>query len=185
VLYEIYERLTARPSGWRTHLSFAAVAAAAVLLWQPAVVAIFALKNGMTRLLWSHHHHPPHLYWMRDYYRVGIPAAYLMLWLLVAVHSLRMDTRSRWARSMRALAEGTFPLYLVHFPLYVLIASVIPYNHASVVAKFAMLLSAITFGVLLAFPTNRLKEVIRNQLREWFLPGDRMPAARSAETVAS
>jgi peptidoglycan/LPS O-acetylase OafA/YrhL len=143
------------------------------------------LKNGMTRFLLSHHHQPPNLHWMQDYYRVGIPAAFLMLWLLVAVHGLTVEARSRWARSVRILAEGTFPLYVVHFPLYVLIASVIPYDHANPVAKIAMLLAAIAFGVLLAFPTNLIKDAMRNRLRDWFLPGDRMPAARSAETVAS
>jgi hypothetical protein len=48
-----------------------------------------------------------------------------------------------------------------------------------------MLLTAIAFGVLLASPTNRIKDAMRNRLRNWFLPGDRMPAPRSAETVAS
>jgi peptidoglycan/LPS O-acetylase OafA/YrhL len=185
VVYEIYDRLTARPAGWRLHLGFAAIGTAGVLLWQPSVTAILALKGGMTRFLLTHRHQPPNLFWMRDYYRVGIPAAFLMLWLLIAVHGLRIGARSRSVRAMRILAEGTFPLYVVHFPLYVLIASVIPYNHASPLAKIAMLLAAIAFGVFLAFPTNRLKDAMRKWLRDWFLPGDRMPAARSAETVTS
>ncbi|HEY3988553.1 MAG TPA: acyltransferase [Acidobacteriaceae bacterium] len=185
VLYEVYERIAARQRGWRTHLSFAVIGAAGVLLWQPAIAALFAVKQRMTLFFWAHHHQPPNLHWMRDYYRVGIPAAFLMLWLLVVVDGLRWNARSRWARSVRVLAEGTFPLYVVHFPLYVLIAAVIPYDHANPVAKIAMLLSAIAFGVLLAFPTNRLKDVMRNGLRRWFMPEDRMPAARSAETMAS
>jgi peptidoglycan/LPS O-acetylase OafA/YrhL len=86
---------------------------------------------------------------------------------------------------MRVLAEGTFPLYLMHFPLYVLIAAVVPYNYANPVSKIAMLLAAIASGVLLAFPTNRIKDRMRNRLRDLFMPGDRIPAARSAETVAS
>jgi peptidoglycan/LPS O-acetylase OafA/YrhL len=184
VLYEIYDRLTTRPAGWRLHLSFAAIGTAGLLLWRPAVTAIFALKGGMTRFLMAHHHQPPNLYWMRDYYRVGIPAAFLMLWMLVAVHGLRVDARSWWARGVRVLAEGTFPLYVVHFPLYVFIASVIPYDHANPFAKIAMVLTAIAFGVWLAFPTNRFKDGMRNRLRDWFLPGDRIPAARSAETVS-
>jgi peptidoglycan/LPS O-acetylase OafA/YrhL len=185
VVYEIYVRLTLRGTGWRTHLSFAALAAAGVLLWRPVVAMIFGWKNGMTGLLLLHHLRPPNLHWMLDYYRVGIPAAFLMLWLLVAVHGLRVEAQSRWVRSIRTLAEGTFPLYVIHFPLYVLVASVIPYDHGNPVAKIAMLLAAIAFGVLLAFPTNRLKDAMRNRLRDWFLPGDRMPAPRSAETVAS
>jgi peptidoglycan/LPS O-acetylase OafA/YrhL len=185
VVYEIYVRLASRKVSWRTHLSFAGIAVAGVLLWQPVVAAIFALKQGMTLFLWAHHHQPPNLAWMRDYYRVGIPAAFLMLWLLVAVDGWRLNERSRWAQGLRLLAEGTFPLYLVHFPLYVLIASVVPYNHANPVTKISMLLCAIAFGVLLAFPTNRLKEAMRSSLRRWLMPGDRMPLARSAETVPS
>jgi peptidoglycan/LPS O-acetylase OafA/YrhL len=185
VVYEIYVRLTLRRTGWRTHLSFAALAAAGVLLWRPVIAMIFGWKNGMTRFLWVHHLPPPNLHWTLDYYRMGIPAAFLMLWLLVAVHGLRVEARSRWVRSIRILAEGTFPLYVMHFPLYVLVASVIPYDHGNPVTKIAMLLAAIAFGVLLAFPTNHLKDAMRNRLRDWFLPGDRMPAPRSAETVAS
>jgi peptidoglycan/LPS O-acetylase OafA/YrhL len=185
ILYEIYDRLTSRPAGWRLHLCFAAVGTAGVLLWQPSIAAIFALKSGMTHFLLAHHHRPPNLYWMRDYYRVGIPAAFLMLWLLIVVHSWHTGAQSRWARGVRVLAEGTFPLYVFHFPLYVLIAALVPYDHANPVPKIAMLLTAVAFGVLLAFPTNRLKDGMRNRLRDWLLPGDRMPAARSAETVTS
>jgi peptidoglycan/LPS O-acetylase OafA/YrhL len=185
VLYELYVRFTLRSIGWRTHLCFAAVSAGGALLWRPAVTALFMAKNVMTHYLLSHHHQPPNLHWMQDYYRIGLPAAFFMLWLLVAVHALRANARSRWARSVRLLAEGTFPLYVVHFPLYVLIASVISYNHASSAAKIGMLLVAIAFGVLLALPTNRIKDAMRNRLRDWFLPGDRVPAAHCAETVAS
>jgi peptidoglycan/LPS O-acetylase OafA/YrhL len=185
VLYEVYVRLTQGMTGRRMHLCFAVVALAGALLWRPVVAALFALKNGMTGYRLAHHHQPPNLHWMQDYYRVGIPAAFFMLWLLVAVDGLRLNERAQWARSLRLLAEGTFPLYLVHFPLYVLIASVIPYNHANPAAKIAMLLAAIVFGVLMAFPTNRLKDAMRNRLRNFLLPGKRMPAARSAETVAS
>ena len=184
-VYEIYERLAARRNGWRTHLSFAGIAVAGALLWQPTVAAIHALKNQMTLFFWAHHHRPPNLFFVRDYYRVGIPSAFLMLWMVLAVDGMRLNERSRWAQGLRLLAEGTFPLYVVHFPLYVLIAALVPYDHANPVPKIAMLLSAIAFGVLLALPTNRLKDVMRNGLRTWFMPGDRLPAARSAKTVAS
>jgi peptidoglycan/LPS O-acetylase OafA/YrhL len=185
LLYEIYVRLAAWPRRGRLQLAFAAAGFAGVLLWRPVVAGIFTLKQGMARLLLTHHHQPPNLHWMLDYYRVGIPAAFLMLWLLLAVNSLAVPAGARWPGAIRVLAEGTFPLYLVHFPLYVLIAAVVPYNHASVMAKLVMLLTAVAFGVLLAFPTNRLKDAMRSGLRDWFLPGDRMPAARSAETVAT
>ncbi len=185
VLYEVYVRLTARRASVGTHAIFAAVAVASALLWRTAISVLFAVKTSLSGVLLTHHHQPPNLHWMLDYYRVGIPAAFLMLWMLVAVDGLRWDVRAAWARTIRALAEGTFPLYLLHFPLYVLIAAVVPYSHASVAAKLTMLVVAIAFGVVMAFPTNRLKDWMRRGLRDWFVPGDPMPAARSAETVGS
>ncbi len=184
VLYEVYARLSQRSQRGPVHIAFALTALAGVLLWRPAIAAIFTLKQAFARTILAHHHQPPNLHWMLDYYRVGIPSAFLMLWLLLAVDGWQAPAAARWPRVLRILAEGTFPLYLVHFPLYVLIAAVVPYNHASAVAKLAMLCTAIALGVLLAFPTNRLKDAMRSGLRDWFLPGDRMPAARSAETVA-
>jgi peptidoglycan/LPS O-acetylase OafA/YrhL len=185
LVYEAYERLAAEPRRGRVHAMFAAAAAAGVLLWRPAIAAIFAVKQQVMDVVQAHHHQPPNLYWMRDYYRVGIPTAFLMLWLLLAVDHLQVPVRARWTRVIRGLAEGTFPLYVIHFPLYVLIAALIPYDHASAVSKLTLLLVAIAAGVLLAFPTNRLKNAMRTGLRDWFLPGDRMPAARSVETVTS
>jgi peptidoglycan/LPS O-acetylase OafA/YrhL len=191
-LYEIYAWLVTpgrAGAGFRrarVHLGFAAVAVLGIALWQPASNACYSAYMGITHLLIAHQHHPVEVFWlMRFYYRVGLPAAFLMLWGLVAIDGVRVDAKAPWVRGVRVLAEGTFPLYVVHFPLYVLIASLIPYDHGNPVPKIAMLLAAITFGVLLAFPTNHLKDAMRNRLRNWFLPGDRMPAPRSAETVAT
>jgi peptidoglycan/LPS O-acetylase OafA/YrhL len=185
VLYEVYSLLSRRTITWRTHLAFAAVGALCVTMWQPAIRTVFALKNACVAAIVARHHQAPNLHWMLDFYRVGLPAAFLLLWLLVAVHGLRVKEHSRTARAIRILAEGTFPLYLIHFPLYILIASVVPYNYANPIAKTAMVLIAIVSGVLLAVPTNRLKDAMRAWLRNWFLPGDRMPTARSAEPVAT
>jgi peptidoglycan/LPS O-acetylase OafA/YrhL len=191
-LYEIYAWLVtpgrrgAEFRRARVHLVFAVLCVCAVALWRPAGLACYAFYVGITHLLIAHHHRPVEVFWlMRPYYRVGLPAGFFMLWGLIGVNGLRIDTKARWVRAMRVLAEGTFPLYLMHFPLYVLIAAVVPYNYANPVSKIAMLLAAIAFGVLLAFPTNRIKDRMRNRLRDLFMPGDRIPAARSAETVAS
>jgi peptidoglycan/LPS O-acetylase OafA/YrhL len=191
-LYEMYAWLVtpgrrgAEFRRGRVHLVFAVFCVCAIALWRPAGLACYALYMGITHLLVAHHHHPVEVFWlMRPYYRVGLPAGFLMLWALIGVDGLRIDTKARWVRTIRILAEGTFPLYLMHFPLYVLIAAVVPYNYANPVSKIAMLLAAIAFGVLLAFPTNRIKDAMRSRLRDWFMRGDRIPAARSAETVAS
>ena len=191
-LYEIYVwlvtpgRVGAGFRRARVHLGFAAIAVVGIALWRPAGNACYMAYLGITRLLIAHHHHPVEVFWlMRDYYRVGLPAAFFMLWALVAIDDVRVDAKARWVRSVRILAEGTFPLYVMHFPLYVLIGALVPYDHANPVSKLAMLLTAIAFGVLLASPTNRIKDAMRNRLRNWFLPGDRMPVPRSAETVTT
>jgi peptidoglycan/LPS O-acetylase OafA/YrhL len=191
VLFEIYAWLvTPRRSGAEfrrlyVHLFFAAIAVLGMLLWQPAGMVCYMGHVWISNRL-SSPHHPFEVFWMmRLYYRVGLPAGFFMLWALVAVDGLRVDAKARWVQMVRVLAEGTFPLYVVHFPLFVLIASLVPYDHASPVPKLAMLLVAIAFGVLLAFPTNRWKDIMRTHLRDWFMPGDRIPAAGSVKTVAS
>jgi peptidoglycan/LPS O-acetylase OafA/YrhL len=189
-LYELYEWLVSpRRATWfrrvGVHAGFAIAALLGILL-HPVARLLSATVNAIDYLAIRSHHAPTGVFsMMLIYYRVSIPAALFMLWLLVVVDGLRINAKSRGVRAIRVLAEGTFPLYVVHFPLYVLIASVIPYNHANPFAKIAMLLTAIAFGVLMAFPTNRIKDGMRNRLRDWLLPGDRMPAARSAETVTS
>ncbi|HEX6495182.1 MAG TPA: acyltransferase [Acidobacteriaceae bacterium] len=189
-LYELYEWLVSpRRAVWfrrvGVHAAFAAVGLAGML--SHAVGRFLSLFGNTVDYLATRSHHPATSVFsmMLIYYRVSIPAAFLMLWLLIVVDGLRVDTHSSSVRALRVLAEGTFPLYVFHFPFYVVMASLIPYDHANAMAKIGMLLAAIALGVVLAFPTNRLKDAMRRRLRDWFIPGDRMPAARSAETVAS
>jgi peptidoglycan/LPS O-acetylase OafA/YrhL len=182
VLYELYTRLSER-NGWRLHAVFAVVAAAGIAAWRPVVATIFSLKGGLTRLFWAHHHAPINLHWTLDYYRVGLPAAFLLLWGLLAAQSIRLNERSSGARAVRLLSEGTFPLYLFHFPIYVLIAALIPYDHANAGFKCGMLMFAVVAGVALAIPTNRWKAALRNLLRRGFLRDKPMPAARRMEAV--
>ena len=182
VLYEVYTRLSER-NGWRLHAVFAAFAAVGIGLWTPVVRVIFSMKGGLTRLFWAHHHAPINLHWTLDYYRVGLPAAFLLLWGLLAAQSVQMNERSRGARAVRLLSEGTFPLYLFHFPIYVLIAALIPYDHGSALFKSGMLLVAVVAGVALAIPTNHWKTALRNLLRRAFLRDKPMPAPRRMEAV--
>jgi peptidoglycan/LPS O-acetylase OafA/YrhL len=182
VLYELYARLSER-NGWRLHAVLAVVAAVGIAAWRPAVAAIFSMKDGLTRLFWAHHHAPINLHWTLDYYRVGLPAAFLLLWGLLAAESIKLNERSSGARAVRLLSEGTFPLYLFHFPIYVLIAALIPYDHANVIFKCGMLMLAVVAGVALAIPTNHWKTALRNLLRRGFLRDKPMPAARRMEAV--
>ncbi len=182
LLYEIYVRVSTRRA-WLQNLACAAIAVAGYLLRHPVSAAVFAVKDRVTLLFLAHHHQPIHLHWTLDYYRVGIPAAFFLLWGLLIANGVRVNATSRAARTVRLLSEGTFPLYLFHFPIYVLIAALIPYNHANGGMKLAMLFAATIAGVWLALPTNHLKLFLRDLLRRRFLPRERMPAPRPVEAV--
>ena len=190
-LYEVYSWLVtpgrrgAEIPRSKVHLIFAILGVVGAVLWIPVARGCYLAQQGLTQLLSTHGHHPIDVFWqMRFYYRLGLPAAFFMLWGLIAVDGVQVTPRARWVRYVRVLAESTFPLYVVHFPLFVLIAVLVPYDYANPISKIVMLVTAIVLNVLFAFPANRLKDLMRNSLRNRFLPGDRMPAARSAETGA-
>jgi peptidoglycan/LPS O-acetylase OafA/YrhL len=93
-------------------------------------------------------------------------------WMAFLVVMLRwarrwgVDNRSRPVRLIRFFAEGTFPIYLFHFPMFVLIGAAIPYNHGSAVQKLAIFAAVIAICVGLGPLCNMLK--IR--LRSMFTP---------------
>ena len=80
---------------------------------------------------------------------------------LFYVRSLTLARDSPAVRWVRFIAEGTFPIYVIHFPLYVLIAACVPYNHRSVPQLGAILLLILTLGVLAGHPANLLKSRLR------------------------
>ncbi len=183
LLYEIYRQVSGRGTVWAQNFACAAVGVTGYLLWRPIAGAIFTVKDLLTALFLAHHHQPIHLHWTLDYYRVGLPAAFLLLWGLLIADHLRLSAGSLFARTVRLLSEGTFPIYLFHFPVYVLIAALVPYNHGNPWFKLAMLAVAVAAGVWLALPTNHFKIYLRDALRKRFLPQERMPAPRPVGAV--
>ena len=68
-------------------------------------------------------------------------------------------------RLIRKLAAATFPLYLIHLPLFVLVAAAVPYSRTSLWARFVILGSAITLSILFTGPCDAFKDYLRNKLR--------------------
>jgi len=97
---------------------------------------------------------------------VAIATVAILPPLCVATRNLRISEQHLVVRGIRRVAAATFPLYLIHFPLFVLIAATIPYPHASLLAKFALLAAALTLSLLLAGLCDSLKDY----LRKTFLP---------------
>jgi peptidoglycan/LPS O-acetylase OafA/YrhL len=182
VLFDLYEWLRgSKFAKLKLNVCFLVVGVAGWLVRDAAFQVVFALKTKLAQLFLAHHHQPINLRWTLDYYSVGIPAGYLLLWSVTAMKSLRDPQPSLVGRSIREMAEGTFPLYLFHFPCFVLIAAVFPYNHASDLKKILILLVVLGFGVSLAKPTNQLKNLLRGWMRRQFIPTDALPQARDVE----
>jgi peptidoglycan/LPS O-acetylase OafA/YrhL len=97
---------------------------------------------------------------------VAIATVAILLPLCIAVRNLQISEQHFVVRGIRRVAAATFPLYLIHFPLFVLIAANVPYPHHSLWAKFALLTTALTLSLLLASLCDSLKD----HLRETFLP---------------
>jgi len=95
-------------------------------------------------------------------YSFGLVGTIFFMRLLLAARQIHIATDTRLVRFVRFVSEGTFPLYLLHFPLLVLIAACIPYNHASAFQKILIFLTVLTVGVLAGHPCNVLKVKLRN-----------------------
>ena len=102
---------------------------------------------------------------------VAIATVLLLLPACIALRNLEISENNLAVRIIRKVAAATFPLYLIHFPLSVLLAAVVPYPHASLWAKLALLATALTLSILLAGLCDNLKDYLRNKLLPRELPG--------------
>jgi peptidoglycan/LPS O-acetylase OafA/YrhL len=84
---------------------------------------------------------------------------------------------------VRLLSEATFPLYLLHFPLYVLIVAIFPNERANAWFKLAMLVLCVGISALLAKPTVHFKNYLRDLLRKYVFHTPLMPAAPRLEAA--
>ena len=96
------------------------------------------------------------------FYAIGLVGCVIFLRVLLMVRRFEIGSDTKMVRVARFIAEGTFPIYLLHFPLYVLIAACIPYNHASLFQKGLILLTILALGVLAGHPCNSLKTRLRS-----------------------
>jgi peptidoglycan/LPS O-acetylase OafA/YrhL len=113
-------------------------------------------------------------------YVFGFFWAVLFIKLLQWARSFSINSDTRTVKTIRFIAEGTFPIYLTHFPIYVLIAACIPYNHASSFSKIIIFISVLSFGVLLGHPANIFKKWLRS-LPTKFTPSQKQQLRPSLE----
>jgi len=97
-------------------------------------------------------------------YLFGIAWALVFMKLLQLSRRFTLQPDGKFVRAIRFISEGTYPIYLLHYPLFVLIAACIPYNHASSWQKLVILVGVLIIGVLAGHPGNLLKLRIRSAL---------------------
>ncbi len=118
---------------------------------------------------------------------VAIATVAVILPSCIALRNLRISEAHLAVRIIRKVAAATFPLYLIHLPVFVLLAAVVPLPRAGLGVKLALLSAAITLSVLLAGPCDAFKDYLRRRLLRLEKFGRSGPAQRDppnpAETV--
>jgi peptidoglycan/LPS O-acetylase OafA/YrhL len=181
---DVYQRIrNAKISTMQLNLRFLAVALAAGVLLPLSVRLLLYLKGFETRFFWTHHHAPANLHWAYIYYAEGIPIVFLLLWIMLLSDRVQLADKATWVQWVRLLSEATFPLYLLHFPLYVLIVSIFPNERGNPWFKVGMLLTCVTVSVLLAQPTVQFKNYLRDLLRKHIFHTPLVPAAPRLEAA--
>jgi len=155
VIHDLYQKWVASPPWSRTRVSICAGCLSSVAL---AVFARFHVPaktmHGFTHFIYSIHLRPTE-------YLFGVMWATIFFALLLLARQISLQPRTRFVRTVTFLSEGTFPTYLLHFPIYVLIAACIPYDHAKLLPKVLMFLFVVTIGILAGHPGNIFKNKLR------------------------
>jgi peptidoglycan/LPS O-acetylase OafA/YrhL len=167
----------------RLNLIFLAVGVAGAVLVPAMFKLLIYLKGFLTRFFWVLHQAPINLHWASIYYAEGLPAVFLLLWAMLLFERLQVAEKATWVRWVRLLSEATFPLYLLHFPLYVLIVAIFPNERANAWFKLGMLVLCVTLSALLAGPTVQFKNYLRDLLRKYVFHTPLVPAAPRLETA--
>ncbi|MCU1313553.1 MAG: acyltransferase [Acidobacteriaceae bacterium] len=181
---DIYQRVrNAKISKTQLSVRFLAVGVVAGMLLPLSVHLLLYLKGFVTRFFWAHHHAPVNLHWAYIYYAEGIPIVFLLLWGMLLLDRVQLADKAHWVQWVRLLSEATFPLYLLHFPLYVLIVSIFPNERGNPWFKAGMLLTCIALSALLARPTVQFKNYLRDLLRKYIFHKPLIAAEPRLETA--
>ena len=87
-----------------------------------------------------------------------------MLGLLLAAEHIIISRKHTSVSLVRRIADGTFTLYLIHLPIFMLFDAYLPFDHASAWQKLSLLALTLAIAVALAGPTDALKRWLRKAL---------------------
>ena len=101
------------------------------------------------------------------HYAAGLCAFAIMLMALMASDVLHLREKTRAARAVRLIADSTFTLYLIHYPLLLLARSLRLYRVEHTTDKLLLIAAIVTIAVIAAIPIDRLKQRMRRALTRW------------------
>ncbi|GAA3769885.1 acyltransferase family protein [Terriglobus aquaticus] len=101
-------------------------------------------------------------------YSSGLVSWMLMLLGLCLSDRIRLSKRAPWARPVRRIAEGTFTLYLFHYPLLCLVPPTLGHVLRSGWSTTLLVLSIVALCVALSQPIDALKNRMRRSLTARF-----------------
>lgn len=182
--HDVYQRARdPKISMKKLNLGFLAVGVGGAVLVPATFRLLIYLKAFLTRFFWAHHYAPINLHWAYIYYAEGMPTVFALLWAMLLFERLKVSEKATWVQWVRLLSEATFPLYLLHFPLYVLIVAIFPNERANAWFTLSMLVLCVGVSALLAKPTVHFKNYLRDLLRRYVFHTPLIPAAPRLETA--
>lgn len=99
---------------------------------------------------------------------VGICSSLILFVLLLALDRISLSRTATWARAVRRIADGTFAIYLMHYPLLVLalFLGLLSVDHPMTNILTVTIICVLL--ILFASPIDGLKRAMRSSLNRWF-----------------
>ena len=98
-------------------------------------------------------------------YGAGVVGGFLLFLTLLSVDLIQVPRNAGWRQNIRRIADGTFVIYLFHFPVMLLLSYAGFFHDGSNLKKIAVLTIMICALIVLAAPFDALKRRMRRSLR--------------------
>lgn len=116
-----------------------------------------------------------------SFFVVGLATAAFALWALVSLDTLRAEIPAPLARWVRLLADSTFPLYLLHVPILMIVVCVLGKPIQGWGLSTLVLALVILSCVALAIPLDTFKRTLRLRMERIRIPQHRRKEIRVAD----
>jgi len=180
LLYDVYIRLDAKPYAVALASGLLAVVLGGGFAFRHWIVWLLNVTEAPERTAWLGRVVPAPLQrsfgdsngvlpWLSrfslSYYAAAVIVFAVMLWTLLTLDRFLPHVPRAFAATLRWIAEGTFSLYLLHVPLLMLVACVVP---AADSHRYFWCCAVVCACIMLSQPFDRLKKAMRRGLHRTF-----------------